>query len=77
MQKKQRIKGRDFEEFQATGFLTLTDASNTCSVHPVTSAVVDYNNHMNAVDKLDQNTLFDENREQDKWYMRLVLKMVE
>ena len=44
---------------------------------PTTSAVVDYNNHMNAVDKLDQNTVLDKSRKQYKWYMRLVLKMVE
>ena len=44
---------------------------------PTTSAVVDYNNNMNAVDKLDQNTVLDKSRKQYKWHMRLVLKMVE
>ena len=44
---------------------------------PATSVVVDYNDHMNAVDKLDQNTVLDKSRKQYKWYMRLVLKMVE
>ena len=44
---------------------------------PATSAVVVYNNHMHAVDKLDQNTVLDKSRKQYKWYMRLVLKMVE
>lgn len=42
-----------------------------------TSAVVDYNNYMNGVDRLDLGTVLDKRRKQYKWYMRLFLKVIE
>lgn len=53
------------------------DKRGQANLYPATSAVVDYNLYMNAVDKLDQNTILDKRRKQYKWYMRLVLKVIE
>ena len=57
--------------------VTRRDKQGVASQYPATTVVVDYNAHMNAVDKLDQNTILDKRRKQYKWYMRLVLKVFE
>ena len=42
-----------------------------------TKLVADYNCYMNAVDKLDQNTILDKGRKQYRWHMRIFVKALE